>query len=128
MIKRNIAVSKETREKIARIFGVSERTVWNALNLDYPGTEVTTRIRIAAKENGGVVMATIPAGEAIHFADGTMRMDFENGAVVEFHRQDGSGHIFFKGSEVARFKNVTVPMIYEIREQASAIQEVAQSL
>lgn len=122
MIKRNIAVSKETREKIARIFGVSERTVWNALNLDYPGTEVTTRIRIAAKENGGVVMATIPAGEAIHFADGTMRMDFENGAVLEGNLTTGTVEIRDKRGEVkGRWQN---PNITELK----AIQGVAQSL
>ncbi len=122
MIKRNIAVSKETREKIARIFGVSERTVWNALNLDYPGTEVTTRIRIAAKENGGVVMATIPAGEAIHFADGTMRMDFENGAALEGNLTTGIVEIRDKrGAVKGEWQN---PSITELK----AIRGVAQSL
>lgn len=122
MIKRNIAVSKETREKIARIFGVSERTVWNALNLDYPGTEVTTRIRIAAKENGGVVMATIPAGEAIHFADGTMRMDFENGAALEGNLTTGAVEIRDRrGAVKGEWHN---PGITELK----AIREVAQSL
>lgn len=121
-MKRNIAVSKETRERIARIYGVSERTVWNALNLDYPGTEVTTRIRIAAKENGGVVMATIPAGEAIHFADGTMRMDFENGATLEGNLTTGIVEIRDKrGAVKGEWQN---PSITELM----AIQEVAQSL
>lgn len=121
-MKKNIAVSKESREKLAKIFDVTMRTVWNALNLDYPENDLIRRIRVAARKNGGVVMASLPAGEAIHFADGTMRMDLENGASLEFHRNDGSGHIFFKGDEVASFENVTVPMIYEIQAQAAALR------
>lgn len=121
-MKRNIAVSREVREKISKAYGVSERTVWNALNLDYPDTEVTTRIRIAARENGGVVMTTIPAGEAIHFADGTMRMDFENGTVLEGNLTTGLVEIRDKRGEVkGRWQN---PTITELK----AIREVAQSL
>lgn len=121
-MKKNIAVSKEAREKIAKLFDVTMRTVWNALNLDYPETDIIKRIRKAAMENGGVIMATIPAGEAIHFTDGTMRMEFENGAILEFYRTDGTGHIFFKGEEVASFENVTVPMIYDIKALASSLK------
>lgn len=121
-MRRNIAVSKESREKIAKTFGVTMRTVWNALNLDYPATDIIKRIRKAAIESGGVNMVSIPAKEAIHFADGTMRMDCENGAILEFYRKDGTGHIFFKGEEVATFDNVDVPMIYQIQEQASALR------
>lgn len=121
-MKKNIAVSKETREKIAKIFNVTMRSVWNALNLDYPETDLTKRIRKVAKENGGVIMTSIPAGEAIHFFDGTMRMEFDNGAILEFYCKDNSGHIYLKGIEVETFKNVTLPMISEIKEQAAALR------
>ena len=43
-MKKNIAVSKEVREKIAKIFKVTERHVFNALNLDYPETDIVRRI------------------------------------------------------------------------------------
>ncbi len=122
VMKQNIAISKETRQKIAKIFKVTERHVFNALNLDYPETDIVKRIRKAAKENGGVMMTTIAVGEAIFFADGTMRIDFENGAFCEFHRNDGTGHIFFAGEEVESFENVTVPMIYEIRDRAASLR------
>lgn len=121
-MKKNIAVSKEAREKIAKAFNVTERTVFNALNLDRPETDIAKRIRIAAKQNGGVMMATIPSGEAIYFADGTMRMDFDNGAFCEFYRTDGTGHIFLKGKEVESYDNVTVPKIFEIKERAAALR------
>ena len=121
-MKKNIAVSKEVRDRIAKVFKVSDRHVFNALTLEYPETAVVKRIRIAARQNGGVTMATVPAGEAIFFADGTMRADFDNGAICEFYRADGTGHIFYKGQEVAIYDNVTVPMIFEIKEQAAALR------
>ena len=121
-MKRNIAVSKEVREKIAKTFKVTERHVFNALNLDYPETDIVVRIRIMAKQNGGVMMSTIPSGESIYFADGTMRMDFDNGAFCEFYRTDGTGHIFLKGKEVAKYENVSLPMIFDIKEQAAALR------
>ena len=121
-MKKNIAVSKEAREKIAKLFDVTMRTVWNALNLDYPETDIIKRIRKVAMEKGGVIMASIPAGEAIHFTDGTMRMEFANGAILEFYRTDGTGHIFFKGGEVDSFENVKVQMIYDIKALASSLK------
>lgn len=121
-MKRQIAVSKEVREKIARIFNVTDRTVRNALDLGHEATDVIRRIRMAARENGGVMMATVPAGEMIHFADGTMRTDFDNGAYCEFWRADGTGHIFYKGEEVAVYEDVDVPMIFEIKELAAALR------
>lgn len=121
-MKKNIAVSKEVREMIAKTFKVTERHVFNALNFDYPDTDVVKRIRVMAKENGGVMMMTIPSGEAIHFADGIMRMDFDNGAICEFYRNDGSGRILHKGKEVAVYENVSLPMIFEIKERAAALR------
>lgn len=121
-MKKNIAVAKETREKIAKLFGVTMRTVWNALNLDYPETDLVKRIRKAAKENGGVVMASIPAGEALHFFDGTIRMEFDNGAILEFYRNDATGHVYLKGVEVGVYENVNLPMIFDIKERAAALR------
>lgn len=121
-MKKNIAVTKEVREKIAKTFKVTMRTVWNALNLDYQETYIIKRIREAALENGGVIMASVPAGEAFYLCDGTMRMEFDNGAILEFYRQDGSGHVFLRGQEVNAYENVTIPMIYDIKEQAAALR------
>lgn len=121
-MKKNIAVSKETREKIAKTFNVTMRTVWNALNLDYPETYIVKRIRKVAMENGGVVMTSIPAGEAIHFYDGTMRMEFDNGAILEFYRNDGSGHVFLKGDEVKVYQDVLVSMMFNIKEEVAALR------
>lgn len=121
-MKKQIAVSKADRQFLMKLFKVTERTVFNALALDKPGNDLHKRIRKAAMNRGGVIMTTIPAGEAIHFHDGTMRMDFDNGAILEFYRNDGTGHLFFKGKEVASYDNVPVRMIFEIKEQAAALK------
>lgn len=120
-MKKNIAVSRETRLAMAKLFNVTERHVFNALRLDYPETDKVKRMRVYARENGGVIMTNIPAGEAIHFADGTMRMDFDNGAILEFYREDGTGHIFMRGEEVKSYTDVNVPMIFDIKEYAAAL-------
>ncbi len=121
-MKRQIAVSKADRQFLMKQFKVTERTVFNALALDKPGNDLLNRIRKAAMNRGGVVMVTSPEMETFHDADGTMRQYLPNGAVLEFYRNDGTGHIFFKGREVASFENVTIPMIYEIQAQAVALR------
>lgn len=121
-MKRQIAVSKTDRQFLMKLFKVTERTVFNALALDKPGNDLHKRIRKAAMNRGGVVMVTSPEKETFHDADGTMRQYLSNGAILEFYRTDGTGHIFFKGKEVASFENVTIPMIYEIQAQAAALR------
>lgn len=121
-MKRQIAVSKTDRQFLMRLFKVTERTVFNALALDKPSSDLRKKIRKAAMNRGGVVMVTSPEMETLHFADGTMYQMLSNGAHLEFYRNDGTGHIFFKGKEVASFENVTIPMIYEIQAQAAALR------
>lgn len=121
-MKKNIAIAKEARERIAKAFKVTERTVFNALSLTDGDNDLHRRIRKAALENGGRWMVSVPMDEAIFDAGGAMRFYSDNGAVAEFYRADGSGRIFFKGKEVAVYENVDIPMIYEIRERAAALR------
>ena len=121
-MKRQIAVSKADRHFLMKAFKVTERTVFNALALDKPETTLRKKIRKVAMERGGVMMVTLPAMETFHDADGTMRQYLPNGAILEFYREDGTGHIFFKGEEVAKFDNVDIPMIYSIQEQAASLR------
>ena len=58
-MRREIEVTKENREFLRRLFGVSEPTVYTALNLDKPETDVRKRIRKAALERGGEIMVTL---------------------------------------------------------------------
>ena len=121
-MKKWIKVSKEDREILKRIFKVTERTVFNALGVVDENNDLHKRIRKAALEHGGVWVTELPVFETIHLADGTMRQEFANGAVVEFYRKDGSGKVFFKGKEVSRYEDVNVPMIFGIQAEASALR------
>ena len=122
-MEKQIAVTKEDRKKLEKIFNVTERTVFKALSAKY-GTDngLHKRIRKTALENGGIYMETLPMMETFHDADGTLRNYLPNGAVIEFYRVDNTGHIFFKGEEVDSFENVTISKIYEIQAQAAALR------
>lgn len=122
-MKRQIAVSRADRHFLMKAFNVTERTVFNALALEKPATDLRKKIRKVAMERGGVLMVTLPAMETFHdTAEGIMRQYLPNGAILEFWREDGTGHIFFKGEEVARYSNVDVPMIYKIQKEAAALR------
>ena len=120
-MRKKIAVSKEARDKIARIFNVTDRTVRIALDLDHPETSVIRRIRIAAKENGGVTMVTLPEMETIHTADGRMVQRFGNGAVLTFYRADGHGELWHKGKMVSRHDHIGVMDIFDLQDLARCL-------
>lgn len=121
-MKKWIKVSKEDRDVLKKIFKVTERTVFNALGVVDENNELHKRIRKAALEHGGVWVTELPVFETIHLADGRMRQEFANGAVVEFYRSDNSGRIMFKGQEVGRYEDVNIPMIFAIQAEASALR------
>jgi len=121
-MKKQIAVSKADREFLAKLFKVTVRTVFNALSTKYEDNDLHKRIRKAAMNRGGVVMVTLPAMETFHDADGIMRQYMPNGAILEFSKKDGSGHVYFNGKEISTYENVTIPMIYEIQERAAALR------
>lgn len=122
-MKRQITVTKATRKQLEKLFKVTERTIFNALDLSKPGNDLHKRIRKAAMNCGGVVTVVTTDLECFHDEPGgPMRQYLPNGAILEFYRTDGTGHIFFRGKEVATFENVTIPMIYEIQKQAAALR------
>ncbi len=117
-----IAADSVLRGKLMKIFNVGDRAVRNALDWS-SDSELARKIRHTALLNGGVRLEPAKDDGVFHYADGTLRCYEENGAVCEFYRTDGSGHIFFKGEEVASFEHpLTIPEIYEIRAQAAALK------
>ncbi len=118
-----IAVTKAVREALEKRFKVTERTVFKALSDKYSvDNGLHRRIRKTALEKGGIEMLTLPMMRTFFDADNIMYNYLPNGAILEFYREDGTGHVFFKGKEVASYENVTVPMIYDIQEQAAALR------
>ena len=116
--RREIAVTKEDRAFLMKLFGVTNQTIYNALDLDKEQTDVRSRIRKAALERGGVVMVTLPEMETIHTADGRMVQRFGNGAVLTFYRADGHGELWHKGKLISSHRHVGVMDIFALQDLA----------
>lgn len=119
---RRIEVSTEVRKKLIKTFGVTERTVCNALG--YSGTrgqtDLAKRIRVMALMNGGRHTVTWPECETIHDANGIMRQTFENGCVIEVDKRTGDAKWFDqKGVIRGEMKDITIPQLHVMQEQAA---------
>ena len=118
-----IEVSTEVRKKLEKIFGVTGKTVSNALN--YAGergeTELAKKIRRAAMENGGRRMAYLPAFETAHTHNGIMTQTFDNGAKLVADMHTGNVEVFdTKGVVRKRSENVSIPELYVLQNMAAA--------
>lgn len=91
-MKKYIHIKKEDREFIMKAFGVTERTVYNAIRFDEKrgNTELAKRIRKLAMERGGIVMTVIPDVETLFDADRYMRQYLPNGVLLEFSLIDAA--------------------------------------
>lgn len=121
-MERRIALSKKNKETIAKLFGVSVRTVFNALNVEKSDNDLHKRIRKAAIEHGGIEMLTVPSIETFHDSDNIMRQRLLNGALIEISKVDGTGRILFRGKEVAHYANVMFSQIPEIQQRAASLR------
>ncbi|MBQ7421324.1 MAG: hypothetical protein IJV27_04190 [Prevotella sp.] len=121
-ITRRIEVSSDVRRKIEKVFGVTGRTVSNALN--YTGergqTDLAKRIRVMALENGGRHVVTLPECETIHDErSGQMVQTFLNGAELVIDKNTGDAKVRDpKGKVRMRRENILVKDIYVLQECA----------
>jgi hypothetical protein len=123
-MKKYIHIKKEDREFIAKAFGITERSVFNAIRFDdrRGETELARKVRKLAMERGGIVMVEIPEIETLHDADGYMRQYLPNDVLLEFSREDGGCDVFHKGMKVRHYENVLVRDIPEIQNWASTLR------
>lgn len=123
-MKKYIHIKREDRELIAKAFGITERSVFNAIRFDdrRGETELARKVRKLAMERGGIVMVEIPEIETLHDADGYMRQYLPNDVLLEFSREDGGCDVFHKGMKVRHYENVLVRDIPEIQNWASTLR------
>lgn len=123
-MKKYIHIKREDREFIAKAFGITERSVFNAIRFDdrRGETELARKIRKLAMERGGIVMVEIPEIETLHDADGYMRQYLPNDVLLEFSREDGGCDVFHKGMKVRHYENVLVRDIPEIQNWALTLR------
>ena len=116
-MEKYIAVTKETREYLRKLFKTTDVTVWRALYFDKrAGNTLTARkIRKAAQERGGILMAVCPMMETMHDADGYMRQYFPNGVMVECNKETGRVEIIKDGKAVEGYDKVSINQLYQIQ-------------
>lgn len=123
-MKKYIHIKREDREFIAKAFGITERSVFNAIRFDdrRGETELARKVRKLAMERGEIVMVEIPEIETLHDADGYMRQYLPNDVLLEFSREDGGCDVFHKGMKVRHYENVLVRDIPEIQNWALTLR------
>lgn len=123
-MKKYIHIKKEDREFIAKAFGITERSVFNAIRFDdrRGETELARKVRKLAMERGGIIMVELPEVETLHDADGYMRQYLPNDVLLEFSRENGGCDVFHKGMKVRHYENVLVKDIPEIQNWASTLR------
>lgn len=122
-----ISVSKEGIKALQRTFKVKgkaicERCVKNALAFR-TDNDLARKIRFAAvKHHGGCTYYNIPEGEFFFDSDSCARAIYSNGSEIYLDKQTGEGTVYGpKGEVVARYADVTLTQINELKQMAEAL-------
>ncbi len=123
-MKQYIHITRVDREFLMKVFNCTERSIFNAVQFDEKRgfTEQAKKIRKLAIDRGGILMTVAPSIETLHDYDNVMRQYFPNGALLELDKNDGSGVVIFKGEQVKRYENVTLPQIESIQNYAAQLR------
>lgn len=125
-MKQYIHVTKDTRQKLMKIFCCTERMVFYALQFDEKkgNSEMAKKIRKAAYESGGILMTESPALETLFDHDGYMRQYLPNGAIIELGKtpETKGVAVFFKGEKVRDYEDVKVSDIVNIQNWAMTLR------
>lgn len=120
--RRQIEVSKQTREMLVKTFKTTSVSVWRALSFrdDSPKSQ---RIRKVAYQNRGVLLMLTPAMETIHDADNYMRQYFPGDVLIEANKNNGHVELLKNGEVVKSWDNVLFRQIEEIQQEAVKLCE-----
>ena len=123
-MKKYIHIQRADREAIMKAFGVTERTVFNAIRLDgeKKESELTRRIRQMAMQRGGIVMVLCKEIECLFDADGYMRQYFLNGALMEISKDTGIVDIYHDGENVLHTGPILTDAIKELQHFAQSLK------
>lgn len=123
-MKKYISVNKETVAKLRKAFGkgqlLCERSVRDALSYR-SNSDLSSRIRKAARENGGVTYTVIPEGECFYDSDGSMHVVYPNDAELYLDKITGEGKVYHHGKVVSRYTSVRLTDIPEMQSLAKSL-------
>lgn len=115
--RRQIEVSKQTREMLVRTFKTTRMSVWRALSFN-DNSPKSQRIRRAAEQNDGVLFMLSPAMETIHDADNFMRQYFPGDVLIEANKNNGHVELLKNGEVVKCWDDVPFRKIGDIQQEA----------
>ena len=125
IMEKYIHTQKADREFLMKAFGVTAKTVFNALHFDEQRghTDLAKKIRKIAMDRGGIVMTVSPEVETLHDSDGYMRQYLPNGVLLEFSKMDDAGcDVFHNGELVRHYDRVMVSDILGIQNWAATLR------
>lgn len=123
-MKKYIHIQKADREFIAKLFGITERTIFNAIHFEdmSEGNELAKKIRKVALERGGIVMVEAPETEVLHDADGYMCYYISGGILLEFSKKEPVCDVYKHGEKVRHFEKVMTSDIQGIQDWAATLR------
>lgn len=124
--KRYIDATPEVKEKLAKVFKVTEKFIYLCLTYR-KNNETARKIRFTAVKNyGATPMAHYPLCETMHDTteDGReiMRQEFDNGVTLRVDKRTGEAWLTGrKGDALGRWHDITIPKLSEIQVIAENI-------
>ena len=115
--RKQIEVSKQTREMLVKLFKTTSVSVWRALSFR-DNSPKSQRIRRAAEQNGGILLMLTPAMETIHDADSFMRQYFPAGVMIEADKSTGHIDLLKNGEVVKSWDGVKLSEFPTIQQEA----------
>lgn len=115
---KRVYLSKSKKARLRRAFGVSNVTVWSALNY-VTNSPLAEKIRRAAIAEGGVIenQITVPDGfmpncqtDLVHGDGGVQRIiqTFSNGVLAEFDNERCTATILLREKPVKTYEQVAI--------------------
>lgn len=118
--RKQIEVSKQTREMLVKTFKTTSVSVWRALSFR-DNSPKSQRIRCAAYQNRGVLLVLSPAIETIHDADNYMRQYFPGDVMIEGNKNNGHVDLLKRGEVVKSWDNVYLSDLDGIQQEAAQL-------
>lgn len=115
--EKRIDVNKQTRELLVKMFNTTSVSVWRALSYR-DNSPKNRRIRMAAYQNGGVLLVLTPAMETIHDADNYMRQYFPADVMIEGNKNTGRVELLKNGEVVKSWDSVKLTELAAIQQEA----------
>lgn len=125
IMRRYIQVTKEARARLVKKYGVTKKTVWEALSF-ITKNERSQGIRRDALKWGGLLIEEgfVPNCRTEHLGKGRINQAFSNGVAVLL--EGDTARIFVHGNEMESYSGVTLNTWGNILDRAQRLSETGE--